>query len=483
METDKIKKLLELKDTQIKKEHLPFYYLSSERFCCDLEPKPLFPKVPRFSYLSPIEELSKYYQDSEPNFYKNLLRKATALGVKAPLSWTQFDPVWDEVMLHYVKCFPKLRLLLLWPTFKFSGRMEDSSFYELLKKKGKIHGHKRMYIDKKQLQSLLFQIYGTEPRMKTIEELKTESESLGKDLSAPLYVIFFEPKEEKLELKEELRASLKKETGATVPLSSLLFLASSFLQTIEGTQLLCNQTSMDFMKLQRMDRFFRILDRKSLIYLFSYKKWLLEQIHPVDQIRFMVFSSFVLFALGSRASHDVDLILHHLPETKILTKDWMDKILFYLEDEETRFPFADYHMKGRLGWIEGGSQEYLLEWFEKEWPASYGASSMQETLLDPRFHFYFLGVKIICFKGDLQRRLHRCRPAAMADLIALQIFYKIPFEIPPLPETFWKNHVEYEFTDSKVKELLRITQFYLSKRYRLKLSIEELAKQIKKKDK
>ena len=52
---------------------------------------------------------------------------------------------------------------------------------------------------------------------------------------------------------------------------------------------------------------------------------------------------------------------------------------------------------------------------------------------DSKYHFYFLGVKIISLECDIIRRIERNRPRAIADLIALRKRYYFKIDIPSIP--------------------------------------------------
>jgi hypothetical protein len=162
-----------------------------------------------------------------------------------------------------------------------------------------------------------------------------------------------------------------------------------------------------------------------------------------------------------------------------MTYKYYEKIKYYLEDPNTRFESVDTHIEGRGAWTIGGEKERLFDWFNKEWPVLYGAKSMDDTVLNPMHHFYYFGIKIISMKADIKRRLKRERPAAFADLIALNKLTNANIKLEPLSKGYWKNAEYFEFTDYEIKDLYKKIVWYLRSRYSINLSIDDVKKLVK----
>jgi hypothetical protein len=171
------------------------------------------------------------------------------------------------------------------------------------------------------------------------------------------------------------------------------------------------------------------------------------------------------------------MIVHYLPNSEnTKTSKFFDTIHMYLENQKTSFPFVvdGASIKGRNGWVVGGPKEYLIEWFEKDWPNMFGAPSMDDVILNPKFHYYYFGIKIVSMEGDTKRRIQRSRPAAYADLFAMRKFVLDKLEIPKVPEGYWKNHVYYKFSDTEKRELIKKIIYYLKSRYNLIVTVDEI---------
>jgi hypothetical protein len=454
-----------------------FYYLDKNSFCCYGNLKLLFNNIKNYDYLEPIKLLSEYYKNSKPNYYELISKKYETAKLEHPLYLYDFDYELDEILLQYSKCIPNMSLLVTWPVCDIND-ITKTHFYTELTKNGNVHAIKEIVVTQKQLQGIIYQVYYNKSVFKQFDAIKSKAERCS-NKSNRIFIILYVANDKRsitgtgAPFKVQLRKMLK-DNGSRKDLKDNLYLHITDNQTevSELAQLFCNKNSMRLLQYQRLDRLTKMDFWRSLTFLMTFKSWLYSLIQPIDHIRFLLFSSVVLYTLGLRNMNDTDLIVHYLPvDEKTKTKRFFELIETYFENEKTKFPFVvdGVSMKNHNGWFVGGEKEYLIEWFEKDWPALINASSMDDIILNPRFHYYFFGIKIISIEGDAKRRMHRGRPAAYADLIAMNLLVDNKLEIQKVADGYWKNHVYYKFTPKELSELVQKTQYYLGSRYRIKL--------------
>jgi SAM-dependent methyltransferase len=70
--------------------------------------------------------------------------------------------------------------------------------------------------------------------------------------------------------------------------------------------------------------------------------------------------------------------------------------------------------------------KYKFEWFTYRLPMLVGAESLYSVLIDPRFHFYFMGIKCIDIWMNIHKSASRSHPNAMTDLFLLHKINNIP---------------------------------------------------------
>ena len=179
---------------------------------------------------------------------------------------------------------------------------------------------------------------------------------------------------------------------------------------------------------------------KSKSMFLKYRKWLNTNVEGKYQPQFMLFSSVILYLLGHRAMNDLDLYIHTIP-TNIQER---------LEEFKTNevFNFIDFKIKNTDNW-----PNYWDTWLD-EWAQKCGAKYFEEILGNPKYHFYFLGVKIISLECDVERRLCRNRPRAFADLIALRKRYAYDVIIPRIPITSTEYNDITKKTPSEIAKLI-----------------------------
>lgn len=202
-----------------------------------------------------------------------------------------------------------------------------------------------------------------------------------------------------------------------------------------------SNSTLLFLEKQNFDFFLTKEMEQSKKMFLKYRKWLNNNVSEVYQPQFMLFSSVVLYLLGHRSMNDLDLYIHTIPE------DLQAKLNELNTD--SNFKFIEFKVKNTSNW-----PLYWNTWLD-EWAQKCGAKYFEEILGNPKYHFYFLGIKIISLECDVERRLSRSRPRAVADLIALRKRYSYNVNIPPIPSL----SIEYikldEKSKSEIEELIR----------------------------
>lgn len=488
VEEDKKKTLQRVFQTEeININNLDYYYTDKSVYCCDIDLKPMT-EVEDFDYLAPIRYLNNYYADNSSNFYQTLLDRSWSFD--KPFYLRDYDYDQDEILLQYSKCIKKSSLMIVWPLSKIKSvdQLKQSKFYKELEKNGDVHWIKELNLTKKQVQGVIYQVYYDKSGFKDMRAIQGKQEKSGaNDPNNKFFVIMYKAKDfnqvsgKDAPLKVKLREILRSESGESENTKPNLFLhiTDNHTHVCELAQLFCNKNSMRLLQYQRLDRIFYKDFYKSIILLMTYKNWLYQNVVLADHIRFLLFSSIVIYSLGLRDINDLDLLLYLGSSQKTNTEKLDDLIKKAFVDQGTKFNFVDVSYKKDGIWYAGNEVKDNQEWFETEWPNMYDAKNMDETFLNPKYHYYYFGVKIISMIADFKRRVQRARAAAYADLIALDRIIHVQIDIPPVPKTYWSAHEFKEYTEKDIYTLYKKIQWYLRKRYNLFLEIDEIKKYVK----
>jgi len=287
----------------------------------------------------------------------------------------------------------------------------------------------------------------------------------------------------------------KKDNNKKYPNSDII--GTDYMVYIPNTkEQICNSacvffsnTTLNFLEKQNFD-YFLTKDMESSKKMFlKYKKWLQSNINQLDQSKCMLFSSIVLYLLGHRNMNDLDLYIH------TVSKEVEDK--FNELNTNEIFNFIEFKIKNTENW-----PKHWNSWLDI-WAQKCGAKYFEEILGNPKYHFYFLGVKIISLECDVIRRLERSRPRAYADLIALRKRYSYKIDIPVIPEISLKyiplkdisedekivllrdNGVLNEINDeicvtynTDIPKFINTIIYALHTRYKMKFTIEEIKKEL-----
>jgi hypothetical protein len=447
-----------------------------------------------------MECLNKYYKNI--SFYKKNITKAKE--IKLPYVTNKQDDDIDFILLEYIKYTKNVLPIILWPTIASKTFFQDKKskpFMDFLHKNGKILIIKLIKLTKKQAESFIFQIYSSSAHFKIYQNLLhgLKMKQFKKDTDNPLIIIFWVPKLnnkiyfgdnnlQKKKLRNLLFKTYEKElsddySDDEYKKKDLIHITNCELETIELAQLIFNRNSLEMMKYQRMDILIGKYRKftKSIIILNLYKKILYLNFQLIDINRFLAFSSIVLFALGLRDINDIDAFFYHKPG---FISSETDK-LKYLIDEfisenlgGKKRQVIEFTVKGYGDWDFKNYKEYPHKWFEEKLPKLYGANTYENVIFNPKFHFYFLGIKCVSYQGDFARRASRNRPASIADLIAVNRMTHLKINIPKLPEKIWVNHKEITIDDKEKNNIIRKIKNYLEYRYSIFINQNEIDKLI-----
>lgn len=396
----------------------------------------LFKDIEPYGYRPLVTRLKNYYKSVQNSYYKRLYKHVERYFDKpypilTSTKWT------DEMMLHYTKCRPNAKLLLLWPNS--SSRIQIQSLFNLIKSNnGKIYYRKQFFLSKQGIDALMYQLthkYPAPPSCKT------------KDTQLITALLF------------ELPSSLltKSDKLSFKPLLKTYLMISN---PSKAATIIFNKNSLNFLENQLLKNHIK-LESKKTSYLISTYKTALSKLEKINQIRAILYSSSVLFSYGVRDMNDLDAYFLNLSKDNSNTKE----IVSTLQQKDD----FDISMEGTKGW------EMYWKRYLNNLAIISGADSFQNIVLDPKYHYYFNGLKYVTLSIDLQKRLLRLRPRAYADIIATNKLLYLNIRLPKIPTTvpYYKNIIDPTVFKKTI-------QYALKSRYNIRLSIPQIEEYISK---
>lgn len=269
----------------------------------------------------------------------------------------------------------------------------------------------------------------------------------------------------------------KRDNNKKFPINSII--ESDFIMFIPNTKeeikhcasLFFCSGSLKFIEIQNFEFFLTKDNENSKKMFLKFRKWLNVNVDLINQQQFMLFSSVILYLIGHRSMNDLDLYVHNV-STEIEEK------LNEFNNNQI-YDYIDFKVKGTNNW-----PIYWNKWLD-EWSNKCGAKYFEEILANPKYHLYFLGIKIISLDCDVIRRLERNRPRAYADLIALRKRYQYKIFIPPIPEITYKYESVIDKSDeikisiqTDIPKFINTIIYALQTRYRMKFTSDEIRKEL-----
>jgi len=398
----------------------------------------------------------------------------------------EFDEDIDETILHALKYYDNLNIFVL-----FGKSKNDSYKYYLnhFKDDYILYGLKHNIHRKQYIHKILYQLIFPRTIIKTKEDLydycKTKYPSIHQfDESFDISIL--------LVCKRNLEK--KYPCNDIVGEDYFIYIPNTKEEKWNSSSLFFCNNSLKFVELQSFEHYIKRESEKSKKMFLKYRSWLLNSVDFKNHCQFMLFSSVVLYLIGHRQMNDLDLYVHTVP-SEIVEK------LNGLHDNNMHgdaYSFLEFQIKGTEKW-----PTYWNTWLDI-WARQSGAKYFEEILGNPKYHFYFLGVKIISLECDIVRRLMRNRPRAYADLIAFRKRYAYNIKIPEVPKIYYsyesiigktsqeinaiiangkgvldeKNKEIKISHETNISKFLNTISYSLREAYRMNMSVEEILKDL-----
>jgi hypothetical protein len=386
--------------------------------------------------LKNFEDIIKPLEETWKNLnYKNIsMKNKINIIISNKKLIHRFDDDIDNFILHALKYYDNLNSFIIF------GKNKDESYKyytDNYSKDYSIYGLKHISLKSSLIHKIMYQLLFPRMIIKSKSDLYNYLEEKYKFLHN------YKNKDIDITLLILCKRDLKKKypLNDVIDNDFCIYIPNTKEEICIASSLFFSQSSLSFLEKQNFD-YFLIKDMEQSKKMFlKYRIWLNNNVDIHEQSQFLLFSSVVLYLLGHRQMSDLDLYIHDISESL------QGKVKEF--STNTVYNYIDYSIKNTEKW-----PRHWDTWLD-EWAQKCGAKYFEEILGNPKYHFYFLGVKIISLECDVVRRLERCRPRAIADLIALKKRYSYNVTIPPINEKS-KQYVSItDKSESEIYELIK----------------------------
>lgn len=245
----------------------------------------------------------------------------------------------------------------------------------------------------------------------------------------------------------------------------------------------CGICSIELLKYQRLDRINNFITKDkqaSQIYANMDKFLKLMQLHKwYRRDRMILMSGIAFHAIGLTYTKDLDLlVITNESDEKVseMLKTYSNKNAQYTDVEASILSNTNiWHTEGKI-------YKYKSIWLTYLFPQLVGAENIQEVTCNPKYHFMFMGIKIISLEMNVRRILSRASTSSLADLYMLEKINGYPINKFCLPNMTLRQGSVKIFNDRTLYKLQKTVYSKIIEYYNTKPEMSEIIQKIKRCD-
>ena len=261
-------------------------------------------------------------------------------------------------------------------------------------------------------------------------------------------------------VKEDIKTTIYKDSDDQYPRGYDYIHASDDInQSYEYSGIFFHKNSIKFLKKQKTWRMLQVIKSKELFD--KLKKFFYT--HSQNEVeKLIILSSGILYSHGIREANDIDCFLS---DTKAIKQTDIDE--FNKKDYDIFYNHKDQNNERWQNELKNRAK-------------MFGVKNYEELIYNPKYYYYFMGIKFLRLKYDIRVRFRRSRPAQLSDLLVIRQMYNLKYDIKIPEETKMFDRDKQMGVVSPVnkKKYLETMKFYLETRYYIRLTIEQIEKWI-----
>ncbi len=224
-----------------------------------------------------------------------------------------------------------------------------------------------------------------------------------------------------------------------------------------------NNNTIKFLELVNIDNYDDYKNKNKLFFitLASIRKY----VKTIERLGVMVDGSATLSIHNVRNMKDLDLVIFH-------PRYYEPSIRHNLINMHKQLKFIDPYFYNFLSWK--GEEKHVLDKQVKT-ITNNNTTDFNYVVFDPKFTYYFFGIKIISLDYNLKYRAMRNYPKNIADLIITK--YKLNIDVPKIKKLEDKINANDEKIYDK-EDFINIILKYL-KKFNFKMDLISLKKELK----
>lgn len=410
----------------INKNQISYYHVNKHHryqpFDFSLQMFDLNNKI-KLNYVESIFKLKEYHKKN--SYYQKLFNRTKKIldvnqNTRLDLIENISQDDKDAIITQYIKCKKDSFVITIWkPAFHGIDK-----FIELLESYGVISYVKKISLTKTGLKNLMFWYYD---EFNYIDTLKFVNQKLSyvesTEENNPVCIIIFENinkkkiSGQKAEFKEFLRSKLLEFSGLDKTKywgNDIMHVNDYFYQTIEYSQMLFNQNSINVLEKQNCEIFLTLDFSSSNLKLQTLRKILYTNISLAEFDRMITMGGCSLYAYGLRTFGDIDSVFIDIEHKSLHLEEFVDE---NFGSKSTKIKFMDSSVIGSSSWHESWTNK------NKIITDSMKIDNFNDLVLDPKYFFYHQGVKFVTLEFEFLRKMNRNSITDHIDFMMINILY------------------------------------------------------------
>ena len=355
----------------------------------------MFENIKPYDYFAPIDYLAENFKSK---YYSELLKKKINLpniSLDKIMLNTNIDAEdLDNIMLYYLKCRKNVRMIIFFNEHPERIEKLDKIDKELCQF-GNIYYVKHILLTYHGIKNMMFWMYDDVSFTQRYTDIdnKIMTLNLKQQETNQITIVLF----------ENIKTSQDYKTNITnIIRHNLIYITENFYQTIIMGELLLNKNSLSL--LDNQDIIFKSIPHLKFQ---TFRKRLYTNLSPLEMAKIFVIGGSVFYAYGLRDLTDITSIMidPNDPELEQLMFDMFT-------NKSSKLEFTNMSIEGKF-WKDKWSKKNkkLTDFFDIE--------SICDIATNPRFHFYYQGMKFYLIDHEIVRRLFRGKEQDYADILMI----------------------------------------------------------------
>ncbi len=386
--------------------------------------KPMYVDIQPYDYIEPIKRLNNLYPNK---YYEHLIKNFnTESNVRLDKQINKNSKLeeldYDEIILQYVKCRQKCFVITLWPLL--SNWVEDAVKY--LEPYGNIYYVKNIELTPNGLMNYLCMVYDqfTKDQIYKVVKDKFVWTGMSKDKPSTISIIIFDNinnvniagtgSKFKTEFRNWATEILKNDNPEFYEKhntrgNDLIHINDFFNQTKEYCELIFNKNSLSMIDnslyMKTLDKFYD----STFLKIETLRKSMYTNINLDIMNSLMVIGGSALYFYGIRPIEDLDGVCFNYKNISSNNQNNQDnysqqinKICKLYADDHTKIDFIEYGVTNTKYWKDSWNKK------NNELVNYFGVDNFDDLCWNPKYHFYYKGVKSYNINFEFFKKLQRC---------------------------------------------------------------------------